>query len=241
MFGTELEQLNSKGLVYYSFDDKLQMYAEQGKTRSAYYLIIQELGKTLGSDKKAFVDLLNNSGIQASLQDSPTILADKYANNICSNRKLMLGTSLLVQMKNQMSGADGQATLSDEGVKTGYFVMRDYIGFDSYSNTTGDPISAVAQGVGELAKLGSTAVEGGQRLRYAKKYGALDQAGAVAQKRQETKLALIQAQMKQKELEAEAQKKSEEQRSKTNRTILIVAGIVAVLAIGGALVYKLKK
>jgi CHASE3 domain sensor protein len=63
----------------------------------------------------------------------------------------------------------------------------------------------------------------------------------VAQKRQETKLALIQAQMKQKELEAEAQKKSEEQRSKTNRTILIVTGIVAVLAIGGALVYKLKK
>jgi len=211
-------------------------------------LIIQELGKTLGSDKKAFVDLLNNSGIQASLQDSPTILADKYANNICSNRKLMLGTSLLVQMKNQMSGADGQATLSDEGVKTGYFVMRDYIGFDSYSNMAGDPITAIAGATGEVAKMQTAifegagkAIEGAQKLRYAKKYGALDQAGAVAQKRQETKLALIQAQMKQKELEAEAQKKSEEQRSKTNRTILIVTGIVAVLAIGGALVYKLKK
>jgi predicted RecA/RadA family phage recombinase len=217
------------------------MYAEQGKTRSAYHLIIQELGKTLGSDKQSFVDLLNNSGIQASISDSPQTLASKYADNICTNRKLMLGTSLLVQMKNQMSSADGQQTLSDDGVKTGYFVMRDYIGVDSYSNMAGDPVTAVAQGVGELAKLGTTAVEGGQKLRYARKYGALDQASAVAQKRQETKLALIQAQMKQKELEAEAQKKSEEQRSKTNRTILIVTGIVAVLAIGGALVYKLKK
>ena len=237
MFGTELKQLNPKGLVYYSFDDKLQMYAEQGKTRSAYHLIIQELGKTLGSDKKSFVDLLKNSGIDASMQDSPKLLAEKYANNICSNRKLMLGTSLLVQMKNQMSGADGQQTLSDEGVKTGYFVLRDYIGFDSYSNLAGDPVSAVAQGVGELAKLGTTVAQGAQK----RKFGALDSASAVAQKRQETKVALIQAQMKQKELDAEAQKKSEEQRNKTNRTILIVTGVVAVLAIAGALVYKFKK
>lgn len=227
--------------MYYSFDDKLQKYAEQGKTRSAYLLIIVELGKSLGSDKKAFVDLLNNSGIQASMSDSAEVLAQKYVDNISTNRKLMLGTSLLVQMKNQMSGADGNQELSDEGVKTGYFVLRDYIGFDSYSNLAGDPVSAVAQGVGELAKLGTTAVEGGQKLRYAKKYGALDSATAIQQKRLETKQALVQAVVKQKELEAEAQKKSEEQRHKTNRTILIVTGVVAVLAITGALIYKFKK
>ena len=97
--------------MYYSFDDKLQSYAEQGKTRSAYLLIVVELGKTLGSDKKAFVDLLNNSGIQASMSDSAETLANKYVNNIATNRKLMLGTSLLAQMKNQMSGADGKKEL----------------------------------------------------------------------------------------------------------------------------------
>ena len=227
--------------MYYSFDDKLQSYAEQGKTRSAYLLIVVELGKTLGSDKKAFVDLLNNSGIQASMSDSAETLANKYVNNIATNRKLMLGTSLLVQMKNQMSGADGKQELSDEGVKTGYFVLRDYIGLDGYSNLAGDPVTAVAQGVGELAKLGATAVEGGQKLRYAKKYGALDSATAMQQKRLETKQALIQAVIKQKEVEAEAQKKSEEQQQKTTRTILVITGLVVVLAIAGALIYKFKK
>lgn len=224
--------------MYYSFDDKLQKYAEQGKTRSAYLLIVVELGKTLGSDKKAFVDLLNNSGIQASISDSAEVLADKYVNNITTNRKLMLGTSLLAQMKNQMSGADGKQELSDSGVKTGYFTMRDYLAFDDNNDNF---VGEIAQGVGELAKLGTTAVEGGQKLRYAKKYGALDSATAMQQKRLETRQALIQAMVKQKELEAEAQRKSDEQRQKTNRTILVVTGVVVVLAIAGALVYKFKK
>jgi cobalamin biosynthesis Mg chelatase CobN len=229
--------------VYSSFDDNLQDFAERGKMRSAYHVMIAELGKVLASDKKSFVDLLNESGVSATLGDSPRVLANKYVDNICENKKLMLGTSLLLQMKNQTSSADGETKLSDEGVKTGYFVMRDYLSYngDQYSNLAADPISAVAQGVGELAKLSSTAVEGGQKLRYAKKYGALDKVSELANKREETRLALIQAQFKQKEVEAEAQKKKEENSQKTNRTILIVTGVIVVLAIVGAVVYKLKK
>ena len=224
--------------MYSSFDDNLQDFAERGKMRSAYHVMIAELGKVLASDKKSFVDLLNESGVQASISDTPRVLANKYVDNICENKKLMLGTSLLLQMKNQTSSADGETRLSDEGVKTGYFVMRDYLSYngDQYSNF----ISAIAQGVGELAKLSSTAVEGGQKLRYAKKYGALDKVSELANKREETRLALIQSQMKQKEAEAEVEKKKDEQRQKTNRTILIVTAVVVVLAIGGAIVYKLK-
>lgn len=224
--------------MYSSFDDNLQDFAERGKMRSAYHVMIAELGKVLASDKKSFVDLLNESGVQASISDTPRVLANKYVDNICENKKLMLGTSLLLQMKNQTSSADGETKLSDEGVKTGYFVMRDYLSYngDQYSNF----ISAIAQGVGELAKLSSTAVEGGQKLRYAKKYGALDKVSELANKREETRLALIQSQMKQKEAEAEVEKKKDEQRQKTNRTILIVTAVVVVLAIGGAIVYKLK-
>ncbi len=229
--------------MYSSFDDNLQDFAERGKMRSAYHVMIAELGKVLASDKKSFVDLLNESGVQASISDSPRVLANKYVDNVCQNKKLMLGTSLLVQMKNQTSSADGETKLSNEGVKTGYFVMRDYLSFsgDQYSNLAAEPVTAIAQGVGELAKLSSTAVEGGQKLRYAKKYGALDKVSELANKREETRLALIQSQMKQKEVEAEAEKKKDEQRQKTNRTILIVTAVVAVLAIAGALVYKLKK
>lgn len=229
--------------MYSSFDDNLQDFAERGKMRSAYHVMIAELGKVLASDKKSFVDLLNESGVQASISDSPRVLANKYVDNVCQNKKLMLGTSLLVQMKNQTSSADGETKLSNEGVKTGYFVMRDYLSFsgDQYSNLAADPVTAIAQGVGELAKLSSTAVEGGQKLRYAKKYGALDKVSELANKREETRLALIQSQMKQKEVEAEAEKKKDEQRQKTNRTILIVTAVVAVLAIAGALVYKFKK
>ena len=235
--------------MYSSFDDNLQDFAERGKMRSAYHVMIAELGKVLASDKKSFVDLLNESGVQASISDSPRVLANKYVDNICENKKLMLGTSLLVQMKNQTSSADGETRLSNEGVKTGYFVMRDYLSFngDQYSNMAADPVTAIAGAAGELAKMqtalfttAGTAIEGGQKLRYAKKYGALDKASEIANKREETRLALIQAQMKQREAEAESEKKKDEQRQKTNRTILVVTGVVVVLAIAGAIVYKLK-
>lgn len=202
--------------------------------RSAYRGMMKSLGQCLANNKSEFVVLLNESGVSAKDSDSYQDLIDKYVDNICHNQKLMLGTSLLIDMKCKTSSADG---VDDDNVKNGYYIMRDYLSFDDdYSNLAADPVSAVAQGVGELSKLGTKALEGSQK----RKYGALD----MAQKREESKNALIQAVVQQKQQQLEAQKLKEQEQQKTKRTVIIVSSIVVglgVLGLVGLAIYKRNK
>ena len=232
-------------------DFKYHFYgnAEQGNLRSAYRIMMNELGKTFVTDRKSFVDLLNESGVEASINDAPDILVQKYVDNICQNKKLMLGSSLLLQMKNKTVGFDGEERIDDEGVKLGYFVMRDYLGFDgtvvySYLDdipgistaagaASGGPVGAIAGAVSDLAKLGTKGLEGSQR----KKYGAQD----IYLKQQETKTAIIQAAMQQKAMQQAAEKKKQEAEAKTNKTILLVTGGVVLLGVVALVIYKLKE
>ena len=198
--------------------------AGRGNLRSAYRAMMKSLGNCLVKNKNEFVILLNESGITSSENDSVAVLIDKYVDNICHNQKLMLGTSLLLEMKNKTSNADG---VDDETIKQGYFVMRDYLSFndDDFSYMAADPVTAIAQGVGELSKLGTKALEGSQK----KKYGALD----MAQKRQESKDALIQSVIQQKQAQLEIDRKKDEQNQKTKRTVIIVSAVVVGLAAVG--------
>jgi hypothetical protein len=203
----------------------------RGELRSSYRGMMKSLGECLAKNKSEFVVLLNESGVSAKDSDSYENLIDKYVNNICHNQKLMLGTSLLLDMKCKTSNADG---VDDDNVKDGYYVMRDYLSFEGedYSNY----VEAIAQGVGELSKLGTKALEGSQK----KKYGAID----MAQKRQESKDALIQAVIQQKQQQLEVQKIQEAQQQKTKRTVIIVSSIVVglgVLALVGLAIYKKNK
>ena len=205
--------------------------AGRGQLRPAYRAMMKSLGKCLVKNKNEFVILLNESDVFASENDSVAVLIDKYVDNICNNQKLMLGTSLLLEMKNETSSAEGN---EDENIKQGYFVIRDYLSFnDDFSYIAADPISAVAQGVGELSKLGTKALEGSQK----KKYGALD----LATKKQETQAALIQSVLQQKQAQLEADKKKEEQQQKTKRTVIIVSAVVVGLAAVGLTVFAIMR
>ena len=204
--------------------------------RSAYRGMMRSLGQCLANNKSEFVILLNESGVSAKDSDSYQNLIDKYVDNICHNQKLMLGTSLLIDMKCKTSNADG---VDDDSVKDGYYVMRDYLSFDGdeeFSYLDPVTIGAISQGVGELSKLGTKALEGSQK----RKYGALD----MAQKREESKTALIQAVVQQKQQQLEAQKLKEQEQQKTKRTVIIVSSIVVglgVLGLVGLAIYKRNK
>lgn len=210
-------------------------WAGRKELRSAYRGMMRSLGNCLAKNKNEFVVLLNESGVPAKDSDSYEGLIDKYVDNICHNQKLMLGTSLLLDMRCSKSSADG---VDDDSVKSGYYTLRDYLSFDGddYSYVTADPVTAIAQGVGELSKLGTTALQGSQK----KKYGALD----MAQKKEESKNALIQAVVQQKQQQVEAQKKKDEEAQKTKRTVIIVSSIVVGLAVVGVIalaIFKRKK
>lgn len=208
----------------------------RNELRSAYRGMMRSLGQCLAKNKKEFVVLLNESGIPSKQDESYGSLIDKYVDNICHNQKLMLGTSILLDMYCKKSSADG---LDDSNIKNGYFVMRDYLsadGDEEFSYLDPVTIGAISQGVGELSKLGTKALEGRQK----KKYGALD----LAQKRTETQQALVQAVLQQKQAEIEAQKQEQLQAERTKRTIIIVSATIfgiGLLAIGTIAYLRRKK
>lgn len=216
------------------FNEEFPGLVNEGDFRGAVNTIMYELGNILVSNKKDFVELLNQSGIQASINDSDSKLVNLFISNIGENKKLSLGASLLVHVHNKEVNFDGNSEISDEGVKCAYGLMNSYFSGDEegYSNAI-DPVGAIAEGVGSLANLGTTIAQGQQK----KKYGALD----LASKKQEARSAMAQKILDIKQGQIEAAKKKQEGKSKTTRTLLIVGGVILGLAVIGGIIYAIKK
>jgi len=225
-------------MLYEDFLSEFNGSIENNDLISANNALMKELGNILIRKKQDFVDLLNESGIPASINDSDISLINSFVNNIAFNRKLMLGASLLIQMHNKQLNFDGIDEVSDLGVKNGYQVMKSYFIDEEYSNLV-DPatVGAIAQGVGSLADVAKTGIEAGAKNKYAKKYGSLD----LAQKREEAKQQMIQSILAQKQQKLEAAKKESEEKAKNKRLIYIIGGSVLGLAIIGIIIYSIKK
>jgi hypothetical protein len=192
--------------------------------------IMRELGRILVDDKQDFVNLLRESGIDASPSDSTMDLIDAYSQNIPNNKKLMLGSSLLVQQKNKVVGADGTSQISDSNVKVGYEVLKSCFDAESYSNAV-DPVTAIAEAVGKLAEtqgkgidLAHTVVKGKQQQKFGGQQLAAQQNAA--------KTSLLQAAFDYKKSKGE-----KEGGSKTG-IILGVAGLLVVGIIIAVVVVK---
>lgn len=223
------------------FYTELAEYTKSGDINSANSIIMFEVGKSLVNDREDFIALLKSSGIYAESTESDTELIQKFINNINTNRQLIIGTAFLVGHKNKVESFDGEEEISDAGVKAMNKVIHSY--FDTrnmpdsadnyYENASGDPVSAVAQGVGELAKLGSKISEGQQK----KKYGTLD----IASKKEEAKQQIVKAAMEQRLAQQKAIQKQKEQKAKTTRVALIIGGSVLGVVLIGTIIYLIKK
>jgi hypothetical protein len=200
--------------------------------------LMSELGNIIATNRGDFEDLLQESGVEGDLNKmTDSQLVSAYINEISSNKDLQLGTSLLINHHNKESNMDGDSQMNDACVKAGYHTISIYFAnpSENYYNASGvplDPISAVAQGVGEIAKFGSKISEGNQK----RKYGAID----IATKKQEAKDKITQQLLAQKQAQLEVEKTKKEANSKTMRTLLIVGGGVVAVGVIGFLFYKLK-
>ena len=226
--------------------------------RSAYFRIMERLGDLLVSNKNDVVDLLNESGIYSNYAEDENSLANKFVINLPKNPKLMLNTSVFLESFNQTSSFIGEV---GDKIKNNYYTMRVFLGEENFSNNDGaggkiggfisqftqggtgggsstGPIGAstaqgaasggvvgtIAGAVGDVAKLGTKISEGRQK----KKYGAQD----LAQKREESRNALIMASMQNKIAKQEADRKKQEQQQKTKKTVIIISAVVGVLMLG---------
>lgn len=221
-----------------NFHDKLSKYINDNNIIDSRDLVLRELGRIIVKNKADFVALLNQSGIAANENMSEEQLIDIYVSHIV-NRKLLLGTALLVNSYNKTSSSDGTQEISDDGVKLTYEILTSsFDGTDDYSEeeesgADGGVIGAIAGAVSEGAKLGGKITEN----QRAKKFGAQD----MLAKKTEAKSEITKAVLAERQAKIEADKKSKEQKAKTTRTILIVSGIVVGLGILGAVIYYVRK
>lgn len=225
------------------FYTELAEYTKSGDIKSANSIIMFEVGKSLVNDREDFIALLKSSGIYAESTESDTELIQKFINNINTNKQLIIGTAFLVGHKNKVESFDGEEEISDAGVKAMNKVIHSY--FDTrnmpdsadnyFENAEGavDPVSAVAQGIGDLAKLSKTISEGQQK----KKYGAMD----LASKKEDAKQQIVKAAMEQRIAQQQAIQKQKEQKAKTTRTALIIGGSVLGVVLIGTIIYLIKK
>ena len=209
------------------FHKQLAEYTQDKDTESAHDLLMSELGKVLATKKADFVELLVGSGVQANETMSNSKLIDLFVKNIPYNKQLMIGTAFLINSQHKVSGFDGEDEVSDAGTKASYKVI------DDFYNAAGDPVTAIAQGVGELSKLGTTIAQGRQK----KKFGVRD----IAEKQLEARNKLAQAAMEQQAAQQASIQKESEQKAKNTRTMLIVGGAIAVVALIAVVIYARRR
>ena len=208
-------------------------------------LIMRELGNSLVHNKSEFVELLNYSGVPANASMSDLTLVNSYIDNINSNEKLIIGSAYLVNKNNKISGFDGEAEISDRGVKRSVHVIHSYFNdtikpdpneqFYStankvdYSNLVA---SAVTNLLGKGAELTNTIVTGKNK----EKFGAMD----MATKKQEAKQQMVQQILAQRQTESETKKKEIEAKGKKSKIALIIGGSLLGLVIIGGIIYFIK-
>ena len=206
-------------MLYNDFCSEFNVCIDKGDYETADALISRELGASLANNKMNFVDLLNESGINASMDDSNIELVNKFVDNVPINAKLRLGASLLVNSQNQEVGFDGKKSIDKTNVRNCYRVMT-----NKYSNFV-DP-NLIASAVQSATQLGDTAIKGQQR----KKFGGLD----IAQQREAQRAEIMKTIADKKRADAEA-------KSKTNKMLMIVGGSLLGLVVITVAVLKLKK
>lgn len=214
--------------IYSSFVDSYNA----GDIKSATMSLMRELGNILVRQKDDFVAMLNESGIPATADMTDVSLVNLFVDNVGKNPKLALGASLLVNIHNAQMGFDGEKQVDDDAVKAGYSCIMSCFNGEGYSNAV-DPVSAVAEAVGEGAKLGQVISQGQQK----KKYGAMD----TAQQKQAAKSAMVSQVLAQRQAELETQQKAKESASKTTKTLIIVGGAIVGLAIISTVIYMMRK
>lgn len=195
-------------------------------------LLVDELATIISKDSTEFVDMLNESGVDADYSMSETELIKTFIENL-DNKRMILGASLLVNSNNRTVGFDGDNEISDSGVKVGYAVLNETLNTDEIVPVQDEQFSYIA-----IAALAGLVGKGINKLRQNRKdKGRSNNSDARREERRR------QAQLRMQRVAAEQKRvQLENAKRKKKRTItLIIVGSVSLLAILGTVIYLKNK
>jgi hypothetical protein len=208
------------------FNTKFRECVQNEDIQGASDAIMAKLGVTLVDNKEDFIDLLNESGIEADVDMSNSQLTELFIDNT-DNHNLLLGASLLSNMDKNAdnlttSSFDDSIGLSDEDVKLSYVVLN-----ENFNNVEDEGYSNV---VGLLAGIGGKLLKGGiKRFRNRNQRG---QEGSISP---EDRRLLAEVQMQKAAIVAQKAKITEQNKKlaiakKKKNTVIIVTGSLLALA-----------
>jgi hypothetical protein len=202
----------------YDFYSEFGSALNEGNVSLANASLMKELAAILVNNKQDFIDLLNESGISADIDMSDAELIKLFVDNAPTNKKLIFGASLLVNIKNKKVGFDGEDEIDDNIVKQSYFTMKSCF-VDSPNPNDEEfsyfPIGLIAGGIAKLAGKGINAAK--------ERKAAKEKMQEEARRRREEQL-----------------RKAEEERKKRQQNIYIFGGlaVLGVLIIGIVLIRR---
>lgn len=200
----------------YDFYSEFSSALNEGNLSGANASLMKELSAILVRDKSDFVDMLNESGIDADISMSDAELIQLFVDNASSNKKLILGAALLVNVHNKKMGFDGDEEIDDDLVKQSYFTMKSCF----VENPNGEEYSyfPIGLAVGAASKLLGKGVDAIKERKASK-----EKMREEARRRRE-----------------EERKRAEEERKKRQQNMLIYGGVavVGILVIGIVLLRK---
>lgn len=215
-----------------SYNEKFNDSIQNLNIDEASDLLVDELATIISKDSTEFVDMLNESGIEADYSMSETQLIKTFIENL-DNKRMILGASLLVNSNNRTVGFDGDDEISDSGVKVGYAVLNETLNTDEIVPVQDEQFSYIA-----IAALAGLVGKGINKLRKNRRSrGKTERSDARREERQR------QAQLRMQRVAAEQKRVQLEnaKRKKKTTITLIIVGSVSLLAILGTVIYLKNK
>jgi hypothetical protein len=225
------------------FNTDFEKYISSQELDKANNRLLEELARILVQNKSDFVDMLEESDIEADESMSKNQLIQLFTQNT-DNKKMLVGASLLANSYNKNSSFDGEDELSDENVKLGYAVLNENFNGDEYDEVQDEDFSYIVPILAGLVK-GGVNLWRNNRQRQGKSNTKnnenFNQVLAMRQEaaRRQMERAAIQRQQIALEQQRLAQEEARKRRRRT--TTYIVIGAVVLSAIVGTIIYLRNK
>jgi hypothetical protein len=227
-----------------NFNTDFENYVQNQDLEKATNTLLEELAKILVSNKSDFVDMLEESGIEADETMSKGQLIELFTTNT-DNKKMLVGASLLANSYNKKLSFDGEEEISDDSVKVGYALLNENFNGDEYDEVQDEEFSYIVPILAGTVR-GGVNLWRNNRQRQGKSAEIKDPTfNKVIQMRQDlARRQMERAAIQQQKVALEQQRISQEEAKKKRKrtTTYVVIGTVILTAIIGAIIYiKTKK
>lgn len=203
----------------YNFHSELSRYVNSQDNENATRVVIQELAKALVKDRENFIEVLRTSNVNVLDGSSDLQLIDAFIQNAPHNKKLLLGASYLINHRNQTLNFDGESEVNDLSVKDSYKAMDEFFNAGGWGDAIKGIVDVGGQVTGKVMDRNKGASIG-------------------LEKQTEARKQMAQSVLAQRQAEADAKAT---QKAKTNRTLLIVGGVVVVALVGLGIYLAVRK